>query len=189
MSVLEDNEIVELYLKRDESAIKCTAEKYGSRLRALSLGITRDAQAAEECENDTYLQAWDTIPPHEPRSYLYPFLARITRHISIDRCRHRDRLRRSAYVQELSTELQCCIPGHDDVEQRIEAIALGQSINAFLRAQQDLPRRVFLRRYWYMDSIADISVRFGITQSKTKSILFRCRSALRKYLEKEGFCL
>lgn len=186
---MEDTQIVEMYLQRDEAAIARTAERYGARLRGVSMGIVQDAQTAEECENDTYLQAWDTIPPNEPRNYLYAFLARIIRHISIDRCRHRDRLRRSAYVQELTAELQTCVPCPEDVEKQMEAIALGQSINAFLRAQQDLPRRVFLRRYWYMDSIADISVRFGITQSKTKSILFRCRSALRKYLEKEGYSL
>ena len=186
---MEDTQIVEMYLQRDEAAIARTAERYGARLRGVSMGIVQDAQTAEECENDTYLRAWDTIPPNEPRNYLYAFLARIIRHISIDRCRHRDRLRRSAYVQELSAELQGCIPGHDDVERRIEAIALGQTISVFLRTQPKQMRNVFIRRYWYMDSIADIAHRFGFTQSKTKSMLLRTRNSLRDYLGKEGYTL
>ena len=89
---MDDREIVKRYLARDESAIRETAGKYGARLRSLALGIVRDAQTAEECENDTYLEAWNSIPPHEPGGYLYPFLARITRHLSLNRCRDRDRL-------------------------------------------------------------------------------------------------
>lgn len=186
---MNDDQIIDLYLQRCEDAISHTQARYGARLRQVSNAIVQDEQTAEECENDTYLQAWDTIPPHEPRNYLYAFLARIIRHISIDRCRYRDRLRRSAYVQELTAELQACVPGPEDVEKRMEAIALGQSISAFLRTQTAISCRVFLRRYWYMDSIADISARFGISQSRVKSILFRSRSALRKYLEKEGYTL
>lgn len=186
---MDDNQIVELYLQRDEKAIALTAQRYGGRLRQVSYGIVCDHQTAEECENDTYLQAWQTIPPNEPRMYLYAFLARIIRHISIDRCRHRSRLCRSAYVQELSDELQCCIPGNDDVESRMNAIALGQVISAFLRSQPETTRNVFIRRYWYMDAVGDIAHRFGITQSKTKSMLFRSRNALRDYLEKEGYTL
>ena len=93
---MDDGQIVTLYLQRDEAAIRRTTERYGRRLYALALGITADAQTAEECENDTYLQAWNTIPPHEPRGYLYAFLARITRHISLNRCRDRARLCRRA---------------------------------------------------------------------------------------------
>ena len=84
---MEDNEIVELYMLRDETAIKHTSEKCGSRLRSLANGIVNDEQTAEECENDTYMEAWNSIPPHEPGGYLYAFLARIIRHISLDICR------------------------------------------------------------------------------------------------------
>ena len=87
---MEDTQIVELYLQRDENAISRTAEVYGTRLRRISINIVRDEQTAEECENDTYLQAWNTIPPNEPKNYLFAFLARIIRHISIDRCRYRE---------------------------------------------------------------------------------------------------
>ena len=91
---MDDRGIVALYLRRDETAIRQTAEKYGSRLRTLAYGIVNDLQTAEECENDTYMEAWNTIPPHEPSDYFYAFLARITRHISLNRCRDRDRFKR-----------------------------------------------------------------------------------------------
>lgn len=186
---MEDAKIVELYLQRDESAISSTAEAYGTRLRQISMNIVCDSRTAEECENDTYLQAWNTIPPNEPRNFLFAFLARIIRHVSIDCCRYRDRLCRAGYVQELSAELQCCIAGNEDVESRMDAIALGESISAFLRKQPVLTRNIFIRRYWYLDSIDEICRRYSISQSKAKSILFRCRNNLRKHLVKEGFTL
>ena len=186
---MEDSQIVDLFLARDEGAIGHTEARYGSRLRNIACGIVRDAGTAEECENDTYLQAWNSIPPNAPRNYLFAFLARIIRHISIDRCRYAQRLCRSACIQELSAELQTCVPGTDDIERRMEAIALGQVISAFLRTQPEQTRNVFIRRYWYIDSIAEISHRFSISQSKAKSMLLRCRNHLRKYLEKEGYTL
>ena len=153
MKALDDNRIVELYLLRDETAIKQTTEKYGSRLRSLACGIVNDQQTAEECENDTYMEAWNTIPPHEPRSYLYAFLARITRHISLNCCRDRNRLKRSAFICELSAELEQCIPAPDDVECRIDDIALSDVINRFLSKLDKEKRNIFIRRYWYLDSI------------------------------------
>ena len=101
---MEDHKIVRLFLERDEAAIRFTSEKYGSRLRMLALCITSDMQTSEECENDTYLEAWNRIPPHEPKTYLFAFLARIIRHISIDRCRERTSLKRNGYVIELTQE-------------------------------------------------------------------------------------
>ena len=186
---MDDNRIVELYLRRDETAIGQTAEKYGKRLRALSYGIVNDEETAEECENDTYMEAWKRIPPHEPRSYLYAFLARMTRNISLNRCRERDSLKRSAHILELSAELEQCSPSPDDVECRIADAELSNAINGFLRLLDDEKRYIFIRRYWYMDSISDISKRFTISESKVKTTLFRCRSRLRQYLEKEGYDL
>lgn len=189
MIALDDNRIVELYLLRDETAIRQTAEKYGSRLRSLAYGIVNDRQTAEECENDTYMEAWDTIPPHEPKSYLYAFLARITRHISLNCCRDRSRLKRSAFICELSVELEQCIPVPDDVECRIDDMALSEILNGFLGELDAEKRNIFIRRYWYLDSIADISERFAITESKVKTTLCRCRSRLREHLEKGGYTL
>lgn len=186
---MDDNRIVELYLMRDETAIKQTTEKYGSRLRSLAYGIVKDQQTAEECENDTYMEAWNTIPPHEPRSYLYAFLARITRHISLNCCRDRSRLKRSAFICELNAEMEQCIPAPDDVECRIDDMALSDAINGFLSKLDEKKRNIFVRRYWYLDSVAAISKRFALSESKVKTTLFRCRTGLREHLEKEGYTL
>ena len=189
MKALDDNKIVELYLSRDETAIKQTSENYGTRIRFLANNIVKDLQTAEECENDTYLEAWRTIPPHEPRTYLFAFLARITRHISLNICRGRNRLKRSAFICELSTEMEQCIPSPDDTECRIDDIILKDAINNFLATLDEEKRNIFLRRYWFLDSIADISKRYAISESKVKTTLFRCRNQLREYLEKEGYTL
>ena len=186
---MDDNKIIDLYLRRDETAVKQTSEKFGDHLRALAYGIVKDHQTAEECENDTYLKAWNTIPPHEPREYLYAFLARITRHISLDCCRKRSRLKRRAFISELSAEMEQCIPAPDGVECRIDDIILGQAINGFLSTLSEEKRNVFIRRYWYLDSISDIARRFALSESKAKTMLFRSRKQLRDYLEKEGYIL
>ena len=186
---MEDEKIVELYLRRDETAIDRTAEKYGARLRSLAWGIVMDQQTAEECENDTYLAAWNAIPPHTPKQYFYPFLARITRNLSLSRCRENHRLKRSAHTEELSREIEQCIPAPDDLQCRLDEMALKQAINGFLDTLQEQKRIVFIRRYWYLDSVSDISKRCGISQSKVKTMLFRSRNALREYLIKEGYTL
>lgn len=186
---LEDNKIVELFLSRDESAIEHSRIKYGTRLRLMSQGIVQDSQTAEECENDTYLRAWQSIPPNEPYGYLYAFLARIIRNLSLNCCRNRDRLKRSAHICELSAEMEQCIPSSDDVECRIDDIQFTQAINGFLATLSDNKRNIFVRRYWYLDSVEDIAIRFGISKSKATSILFRCRNKLREYLIKEGYTL
>lgn len=186
---MEDDRLVELYLSRDEDAIRFSAEKYGTRLRALSMSITSDYQTSEECENDTYLQAWNLIPPNEPRTYLYAFLARIIRHISIDRCRERTSLKRNAYIEELTAELEMNIPSSDDVEKDIEEKELAKAISNYLHSVSREKRVIFVRRYFYTDSIADIAERCRISESKVKSVLFRMRNGLRDYLLKEGYNL
>lgn len=186
---MEDEKIVELYTHRDETAIQKTSEKYGQRLRALSMSIVDDWQTAEECENDTYMEAWNSIPPHEPKNYLYAFLARIIRHLSLNCCRERKRLKRSAFISELSAEIEQCIPAPDDVECRIDNLLLQQAINGFLGTLSEEKRNVFLRRYWYLDSIDAISNRYSLSQSKVKTMLFRMRNQLRKYFEQEGYDL
>ncbi len=184
---MDDERIVELYLLRDEAAIRYTAEKFGKRLRVLSGRIVGDQQTAEECENDTYLEAWNRIPPHEPGGYLYAFLARIIRHISLNCCRDRSRLKRRAYICELSAEMEQCIPGPDDVECRIDDLAFGEALNGFLGSLDEEKRNLFVRRYWYLDSIAELSGRFAFSESKVKTTLHRCRRQLREHLEKEGY--
>lgn len=186
---MDDFKIVELFFAREEAAIRYTSEKYGGRLRALSHGIVGDMQTAEECENDTYTEAWNSIPPHDPKEYLYAFLARITRHISLNCCRDRRRLKRSACICRLSAELEQCIPAPDDLQCRIDDMALSEAINGFLSALDREKRNIFVRRYWYMDPVSDISARFAISESKVKTTLFRCRRQLRKYLEEGGYDL
>lgn len=184
---MEDVKIVQLYLNRDERAIQFSAEKYGSRLHTLSLGITSDLQTSEECVNDTYLQAWNIIPPNEPRTYLYAFLARIVRHISIDRCRERTSLKRSGYIVELSEEMEMCLPSSDDIESTITEEELGKAISKYIQTVSQEKRVIFVRRYFYLDSIAEISKRYAISKSKVKSSLYRTRIDLRAYLMKEGY--
>lgn len=186
---LEDEKIVQLFLERDENAIKYSSEKYGARLRAIALGITSDFHTAEECENDTYLKAWGLIPPNEPRTYLFAFLARITRHISIDRCRERDSLKRKAFIAGLSEEMEMTIQSSDTVEGNWDAKELGEKISRFLKNQSKEKRVIFVRRYFYMDSISEICKRLAVSESKVKSVLFRVRNDLRKYLIREGYVL
>ena len=186
---MDDSRIVELYLARDEDAIKETSDKFGARLRSLANSIVNDSQTAEECENDTYIKAWDSIPPHEPRNYLFAFLSRITRHISLNICRDRSRLKRSAFICDLSAEMEQCIPSPDDTECRIDDMVFKEAINGFLGTLDEEKRNIFLRRYWYLDSVSAISERFSLSESKVKTMLFRCRNGLRKYLEKEGYNL
>lgn len=184
-----DAEIVDLYLKRDEAAIAHSVEKYGARLRVIANSILEDSTAAEECESDTYLAAWNSIPPHEPRTYLFAFLARIARNLSLDRCRHRNRHKRSAPLVALTAELEACIPTPLDTERHVESAELGRAVSAFLRALPEARRNVFLRRYWYFDSVSAIAGRFAMSESKVKSMLFRTRNELRVYLSAEGYAV
>lgn len=180
---------MELFLKKDDSAIARTAEKYGGRLRAVALRITGDYSVAEECENDTYMEAWRIIPPNEPRTYLPAFLYRITRNIAVNRCEQRDRLKRKALLTELSEEMEQCIPSPDDVESRIEGAELAGILSGYLSKQPKEKRVIFMQRYFYFDSVADIAKRYGCSESRIKTMLFRMRGDIREYLIKEGYVL
>ena len=184
---MEDSSIVDLYLARDERAICETDGKYGKKLYSISRRITENGADAEECVSDTYLDAWNRIPPHEPKNYLYAFLARITRHIALNCCRDRARLKRSAFLCELSREMEACIPAPDDMDSRIDDMMLREILNGFLGGLPEEKRNLFIRRYWYLDSIADIAERFALSESKVKTTLFRCRRQLRERLEKGGY--
>lgn len=186
---MDDSIIVDLYLSRDESAISLTAEKYGSKLRTIAYGILSSKSSAEECENETYLEAWNLIPPHEPRTYLFPFLGRIIRHLAIDEYRKAVSQKRDAYVCELTREMEECIPGKKDVAEIVDAKELSQAISQFLENCTYEQRNLFVRRYWFFDSISEISKRYGYSQSKVKTTLFRLREALKDYLEKEGYTI
>lgn len=186
---MEDITIVELFLKRDEQAIKLVSDKYGKRLRNISFGILNDEQASMECENDTYFQAWNLIPPNEPKNYLFPFLARIIRNISLNYCRKENVLKRKAFISELTKEMEECLPDTKDVETSIDDILLKDAINGYLSTLDDEKRNIFLRRYFFLDSIDEIAKRYLITNSKVKMTLLRCRKKLKAYLEKEGYSI
>ena len=186
---MEDEKIVDLFLSRDESAITYTQEKYGPRLRHLAEGIVMDQGAAQECENDTYLAAWNSIPPNTPENYFYPFLARITRNLALNCCRDRNRLKRRALLTDLSAEMEQCIPSPDTPECRITEAELKAAINGFLGTLTEEKRNIFIRRYWFLDSVKAIAQRYGLSENKVKVILFRVRGQMRKHLEKEGYVL
>ena len=186
---MDDGRIVELYLARDESAIAHTSEKYGPALRTLAHRILDDIPASEECENDTYLEAWNRIPPHEPRDYFFPFLGRIARHLAIDRCRRRDARKRSAVLCELTAELELCLPAKENVEAEVNASELAAVIRRFLALCTEEQRGIFLRRYWYFDTIPAVAAHFGCTESKVKVTLHRLRERLRAVLEEEGWTI
>lgn len=182
---MEDERIVELYWERSENAISETAAKYGGYLNSISYNILADSEDAQECVNDTYHDAWNAMPPHRP-SMLSTFLGKITRRISVDCWRKRHAARRGGgEITLVLEELEDCISGTRDVEKEIERRELIDMINRFLAALPDTERRVFMCRYWYMDSIASISRQFGFSRSKVTSMLHRTRGKLRAQLIKE----
>lgn len=184
---MEDRQIIDLYLRREERAITATAEKYGTRLRSVAFGILRDEESSRECENDTYFSAWNHIPPQEPYAHFFGYLAKIARNLALNICRAENRLKRDAFVTELSSEMEECIPSQENVDFHMEERELQKAINDFLGKLNREKRVIFLRRYFYMDSVEEIAKRMGITVSKVKVTLFRCRNDLKAYLEREGY--
>ena len=184
---MEDNRIVDLYWQRNERAISETAAKYGKYLHSISFQILQNAEDAEECVNDSYNDAWQSMPPHRP-SILSTFLGKITHRISIDLWRKYSAEKRGGGEVALALdELEECVSGSGDVEAEVERIELQTKLNNFLFALPQIDRQVFMCRYWYMDSISDISKQFTYSESKIKSMLYRTRNKLRAMLEKEGY--
>ena len=184
---MDDELIVQLYWDRSENAILETDRKYGAYCDSIAYGILQSREDAEESVNDTYMDAWNSMPPHRP-SILATFLGKITRRISIDRWRNLNRVKRGGGEVILALEeLEQCVAGSQNVELEVEKKELVRSINKFLDTLPVFERRVFLARYWYMDSIQEISTRFQFSQSKVMSMLFRTRKKLRRLLEKEGY--
>ena len=185
---MEDNEIIELYWNRSQQAIVETSIKYGKQLHTLAERILYNHEDSEECVNDTYHIAWNTLPPKRP-DYFFAYLAKITRNFCFGKLDYQKAKKRDAEIVTLSTELENCITSSNDCEQKLASQELGQLISQFLREQPESARKIFIRRYWYMDSIHDISANMNISESKVKSMLFRSRGKLRDYLEKEGITL
>ncbi len=179
---MDDELIIALFWNRSEAAISETERKYGAYCRSIAYGILNDRQDTEECVNDTWFRAWDAIPPQRPTK-LSAFLGRITRNLSLDRYDYKHAAKRSHPMDQLLSELDECIPDQrDDYAQR----ELTDILNRFLRSLESDKRNLFLRRYWYCESIETLANRYGLSQSAVKSSLFRVRNKLKAYLEKEG---
>lgn len=183
---MEDHLIVELYWERSENAIAETSSKYGSYCYSIAYNILANAEDAEESVNDTYLGAWNNMPPHCP-SILSTFLGKITRRTSINKWQKGNAGKRGGGEIVLALdELENCIPDGNSVENEIDAAELAKMIDAFIMSLPITERRVFICRYWYLDSISAICQQFGFSQSKVKTMLHRTRSKLLSYLIKEG---
>lgn len=181
---MEDTQIVDLFFSRDQQAIQQTDKKYGRLCYQIAWNILSSREDAEESVSDTYLKAWETIPPTRP-VFFYAYLAKICRFLSMGKLDWNNAAKRKAEVVELSDELACCIP---DVsrEQQLQSQELGALLNDFLATLSDENRRIFMRRYWYGESIGEIAQRFRLGESNVKTKLMRTRNALRAFLEKEG---
>ena len=186
---MKDEAIIELFWARSEAAIHETDRAYGRYCQSIAYGILRVHENAEETVNDTWLKAWDTIPPERPH-YLKGFLGRITRQLSINRLEKETAQKRGAGQYALALEeLAECIPDQSRGEDLADLTALRDALNRFLRSLPVESRSVFLRRYWYAQSIAEIAAGCGMSESKVKSMLLRTRNKLRKLLTEEGFVL
>ena len=184
---MDDKSIVALFWNRNEQAIEAAAEKYGSYCRTIALRILENTFDAEECVNDTYKAAWDSIPPNKP-AILSTYLGKLTRRISLKVLRARDTQKRGNNEVALSIEeLHECVPDSFSLSDEIEFKELVHSINTFLSQLPISERRVFILRYWHGYPIAEICERFGYSKSKVESMLHRTRSKLKKQLMKEGY--
>ena len=182
---MDDQQIVQYYFDRDEQAIALSAQKYGALCHRVAMNILDSREDSEECVNDTYLQAWNAIPPERP-TLLGAYLCRITRNLAINRYRanHRDK-RGGGQAAVAIDELNECLSDNGGTSM-CDEVALRDAVNSFLRRLPDPARTVFVQRYWYVRAVADIAQEHGMSESHVKMILHRTRNRLREHLNKEG---
>ena len=183
---MEDTKIIELYFQRNEQAIKETEQKYGRLCHSISYNILQNAEDTEECVNDTFSALWNAIPPSKPENFM-AFVCKIVRNISLKRLEFLSREKRSAKMLVSFEELSLILP--DEKCLGISDGELGVLINKFLKTQKEDTRNVFIRRYFFFDSIEDIAKRYSFTNSKVKNMLLNTRKKLKEFLIKEGFQL
>lgn len=181
---MEDSKILDLFFARNEDAIRYTDDTYGRRLHHLAQNIVKNEQDAQESVSDTYLKAWDTIPPQRPQ-YFFAYLAKICRNLALKKLDWKNAAKRNAEVVSLSEEMESCIPDKA-LDRELEARELSMVLDRFLRTLTPENQMVFLRRYWYADTIAEIAARYGISESAVLMRLNRTRAKLCAYLKKEG---
>ena len=183
---MDDEKIIALYWERNENAINETKQKYGHYCHAIAHNILHSHEDAEECENDTYLDAWNTIPPQIPLRFRI-FLGTITRRIALDKWRKKSADKRGGGETLISLcELEECVPDHKTIDDALEAQQLAEMLSYFLRELSEVESNIFIRRYFRFETIEQIAMFYGFTQSKVKMTLKRTREKLRAYLEKEG---
>ncbi len=185
---MTDASIISLYWERSEKAIEETDLKYGKLCRHLSNNILNNISDAEECVNDTYLTVWNSIPDENPNSFS-AFICRIVKNLSLKRLEYVTAQKRKPEMLASFDELQNCISSESLPEDIVDAEELGKVISSFLREQSRENRNIFLRRYWYFDSVKEIAADYGMKQEKVSAILFKMKNKLKKYLEKEGYCI
>ena len=181
---MEDREILALFRQRDQGAIPALEERYGTRLRALALRLLGCPQDAEECVSDTYLAAWNAIPPEEP-VYLFAYLAAICRNKALTYLEREQASKRRGELVALTEELEQCIPDRQR-EREADSRELGEALGCFLAGLGEENRRFFLRRYWYAESVKEVAKHCGATESRVKMSLHRTRKKLRVFLQEEG---
>lgn len=179
--------IVRLFLERNEQAIEECRTRYSRYLREIALRILGNREDAEECESDTYLDAWNSIPPNEPED-LKTYLGKLARRNSIDRLRRENAVKRggSEYALSLDELAECVTDDEDPTASEVDGRELERMIDGFLRTLPDTERRIFLRRYWFADPIAEIAERFGYKEVRVRTQLFRTREKLKQFLLQEG---
>ena len=185
---MEDQQIVDLYFARSESAITETDRKYGRYCHSIAYNILEDHEDAKEIVNDTYLKAWNTIPPNRPDP-LKPSVGMISRHLSLDRYEEYHTQKRGGQVPLVLEELAECIPDNDSREDIGESVALKDALAKFIRSLPDKTQMIFLRRYWYASSVAEIAEEYGMRENSVNVLLHRTRKKLKDHLQKEGFDL
>ena len=181
---MEDAKIIELFFQRNEQAVKETDTAYGRKLYVLSNNILNNREDAQECVSDTYMETWKSIPPKRPKNF-YGFLASICRHLSFNRLDWHLAAKRNAEVVVLTQEMEMCIPDTRQ-EGEMDRRELRRVLESFLDGLNQESRLIFLRRYLYVDSVAEIARRYGISESKVKTQLHRTRAKLHTHLKKEG---
>jgi len=185
---VEDNQIIELYFSRDESALTETATKYGAFCLRIAMNVVNVREDAEECVNDTYHTAWNQIPPTKPDSFK-AFLGRIVRNFAISKYRAMHAKKRINGLEVMLSELEDCIPSTESVEQEIEAKELSEYINIWLEGLKAEDRALFVRRYWYGDEVHELAKKCGVTGTQMTQRMLRLRRKLKAFLEEKGVAL
>ena len=185
---MNDKQIVDLFWQRSESAISETAGKYGKYCYTIAFNILESAQDSEECVNDTWLSAWNSMPDKRPEK-LSPFLGKITRNFAISKALEKTRKKRGGGALPLALdELDDCVASGFSLEEELDARELERAMNAFVRSLPETERQVFVLRYWFLETEERIAKRQGFSRSKVGAMLKRIRNKLRNYLMQEGLC-